>query len=73
MRATPKPVTRGARPTPPAARLGLWLIYVLPAAEKAVWRKAMLPLYQQYEDVVGKDTIQAIEKIVAETEKAAKK
>jgi C4-dicarboxylate-binding protein DctP len=48
-------------------------IYVLPAAEKALWRKAMLPLYQQYEGVVGKDTIQAIEKIVAETEKAAKK
>jgi C4-dicarboxylate-binding protein DctP len=46
-------------------------IYVLPPAEKAVWRKAMLPLYQQYEDVVGKDTLQAIEKTVAQS--AAKK
>jgi len=44
-------------------------IYVLPASEKAVWRKAMLPLYQQYEDVVGKDNLQAIEKIVAESSK----
>ena len=46
-------------------------IYVLPPAEKAVWRKAMLPLYQEYEGVVGKDTLQAIEKTVAQS--AAKK
>ncbi|HET7765370.1 MAG TPA: TRAP transporter substrate-binding protein [Burkholderiales bacterium] len=44
-------------------------IYVLPPAEKAVWRKAMLPLYAQYEDVVGKDTLQAIEKTVAQPAK----
>ena len=44
-------------------------VYVLPPAEKAVWRKAMLPLYQQYEDVVGKDTLQAIEKTVAQSAK----
>ena len=44
-------------------------IYVLPPAEKAVWRKAMLPLYQQYEDVVGKETLQAIEKTVAQSAK----
>jgi C4-dicarboxylate-binding protein DctP len=44
-------------------------IYELPASEKAVWRKAMLPLYQQYEDVVGKDTLQAIEKTVAQSAK----
>ena len=44
-------------------------VYVLPASEKAVWRKAMLPLYQQYEDVVGKDTLQAIEKTVAQSAK----
>ncbi len=42
-------------------------VYVLPAAEKAVWRKAMLPLYQEYEGVVGKDTLQAIEKTVAQS------
>src|SRR5262249_58598136 len=42
-------------------------IYVLPPAEKAAWRKAMLPLYQEYEGVVGKDTLQAIEKTVAQS------
>jgi C4-dicarboxylate-binding protein DctP len=42
-------------------------IYALPAAEKAVWRKAMLPLYQEYEGVVGKDTLQAIERTVAQS------
>jgi len=47
-------------------------VYVLPPAEKAVWRKAMLPLYQQYEDVVGKDTLQAIEKTVAQSAKTKK-
>ena len=44
-------------------------IYALPQADKAVWRKAMLPLYTQYEDVVGKDTLQAIEKTVAQSAK----
>jgi len=42
-------------------------VYVLPSTEKAVWRKAMLPLYQEYEGVVGKDTLQAIEKTVAQS------
>jgi len=42
-------------------------IYLLPQADKAVWRKAMLPLYTQYEDVVGKDTLQAIERSVAQS------
>jgi len=42
-------------------------IYALPPAEKAVWRKAMLPLYQEYEGVVGKDTLQAIERTVAQS------
>jgi C4-dicarboxylate-binding protein DctP len=44
-------------------------IYVLPQSEKAVWRKAMLPLYKQYEGSVGKDNLDAIEKIVAESSK----
>ncbi|TMG77644.1 MAG: DctP family TRAP transporter solute-binding subunit [Betaproteobacteria bacterium] len=42
-------------------------VYVLPPAEKAAWRKAMLPLYREYEGVVGKDTLQAIEKTVAQS------
>jgi C4-dicarboxylate-binding protein DctP len=44
-------------------------VYVLPPAEKAMWRKAMLPLYQEYEGVVGKDTLQSIEKTVAQSVK----
>src|SRR5499427_1659670 len=44
-------------------------VYVLPPAEKAVWRKAMLPLYQEYEGVVGKDTLEAIESTVAQAAK----
>jgi C4-dicarboxylate-binding protein DctP len=44
-------------------------IYVLPPADKAAWRKAMLPLYQEYEGVVGKDTLEAIEKTVAQSAK----
>jgi C4-dicarboxylate-binding protein DctP len=44
-------------------------VYVLPSAEKAVWRRAMLPVYQEYEGVVGKDTLQAIENTVAQTAK----
>src|SRR5262249_2099975 len=40
-------------------------IYVLPASERAVWRQAMLPLYKQYESSVGKDNLDAIEKLVA--------
>ncbi len=44
-------------------------VYALPPTEKAVWRKAMLPLYREYEGVVGKDTLQAIEKTVAQSSK----
>jgi C4-dicarboxylate-binding protein DctP len=44
-------------------------IYVLPPLEKAVWRTAMLPLYKEYEGVVGKDTLDAIERTVAQSAK----
>jgi len=42
-------------------------VYVLPPAEKAAWRKAMLPLYREHEGAVGKDTLEAIEKTVAQS------
>src|SRR5258708_16502691 len=42
-------------------------IYALPAAEKAVWRKAMQPLYREFEGVLGKDTLQEIEKTVQQS------
>jgi C4-dicarboxylate-binding protein DctP len=47
-------------------------IYNLPASERLVWQKAMLPLHQQYESVVGKDTIQAIYKTAQDVAKARK-
>ncbi len=42
-------------------------VYVLPPAEKAAWRKAMLPLYREHEGVVGRDTLESIEKTVAQS------
>jgi C4-dicarboxylate-binding protein DctP len=44
-------------------------IYLLPASERAAWRNAMLPLYKQYEGSVGKDNLDAIEKLVADSSK----
>jgi C4-dicarboxylate-binding protein DctP len=44
-------------------------IYYLSPAEKAAWRKAMLPLYKEYEGSVGKDNLDAIEKIIAQSAK----
>jgi C4-dicarboxylate-binding protein DctP len=41
-------------------------IYPLPAAEKALWRKALEPVYQKFTPSVGKDTLEAIERSVAE-------
>jgi C4-dicarboxylate-binding protein DctP len=41
-------------------------IYVLPGAQRAALRKAMDPVYEQYSSVVGKDTLDSIEHIVAE-------
>src|SRR5260370_38798369 len=41
-------------------------IYALPAAEKAVWRTAMQPLYREFEAAVGKDTLQGIDKTLPE-------
>src|SRR5438477_10208346 len=40
-------------------------VHVLPSTENAVWRKAILPLHQEYDGVVGQDTQQAREKTVA--------
>jgi len=42
-------------------------VYALPPAEKAAWRNAMLPLYREHEGAVGKDTLEAIEKTVAQS------
>jgi C4-dicarboxylate-binding protein DctP len=46
-------------------KAGKTTIYTLPPAERAEWRKAMAPVYQQMESRVSKEALQAIEKAVA--------
>jgi len=47
-------------------------IYVLPDAGRRAWQQALLPVHEQFADVVGKDTIQAIYKIAADVAREAK-
>ena len=43
-------------------------IYVLSEAERKVWKEALLPVRAKFESVVGKDNMQAIDRITAEVE-----
>ncbi len=47
-------------------------IYILPNEGRRVWQKALLPVHEQFADVVGKDTIQAIYRTAAAVEKEEK-
>lgn len=44
-------------------------IYILPNEERRVWQKALLPMHEQFADVLGKGTIQSIYRIAAEVAK----
>jgi C4-dicarboxylate-binding protein DctP len=44
-------------------------IYILPNEGRAAWHKVLLPVHEQFADVVGRDTIQGIYKIAAEVQK----
>jgi C4-dicarboxylate-binding protein DctP len=44
-------------------------IYVLPDSERAAWRKALLPVHTELENVVGKDIIQSVYDVAAQVEK----
>jgi C4-dicarboxylate-binding protein DctP len=44
-------------------------VYILPNEGRRAWQKALLPVHEQFADVIGKDTIQAIYRIAAEVEK----
>lgn len=44
-------------------------IYVLPESERAAWRKALLPVHAEFENVIGKDLIQSVNDIAAQVEK----
>lgn len=39
---------------------GTTQVYVLPDADRAQWKQAMLPVYREFESVIGKDLIQSI-------------
>ena len=43
-------------------------IYVLSGAERKAWKEALLPVQARFESVVGKDNLQAINRIAAEVE-----
>lgn len=50
-------------------------VYVLPLEGRLAWHKVLLPVHEQFMDVIGRDTIHAIYAIAAqvEKEKAARK
>ncbi len=43
-------------------------VYVLSEAERKAWKEALLPVQAKFESVVGKDNLQAINRIAAEVE-----
>lgn len=47
-------------------------IHTLPDAGRRAWQQVLLPVHEQFADVVGKDTIQAIYKIAADVAREAK-
>jgi len=46
-------------------------VYTLTAAERAEWMKALLPVHQEFEGVVGKENLQEVYGIAAQVEKEA--
>jgi C4-dicarboxylate-binding protein DctP len=44
-------------------------IHILPNEGRAAWHKVLLPVHEQFADVVGRDTIQSIYRIAAEVQK----
>lgn len=47
-------------------------IHVLPNEERRVWQQALLPVHEQFADVLGRDTIHAIYRIAAEVAREQK-
>ena len=44
-------------------------IYVLPLKERLEWHKVLLPVHKEFEDKIGKDTIQSVYNVAAQVEK----
>jgi C4-dicarboxylate-binding protein DctP len=45
-------------------------IHVLPEAERRKWREALMPVHKRFENVVGRDNLQAVYRVAAEVEAA---
>ena len=48
-------------------------IYVLPAAERAEWKKVLLPVQQEFEPVIGRDLILAVQAVAAQVQAERRK
>lgn len=48
-------------------------IYVLPAAERAEWKKVLLPVQQEFESVIGRDLILAVQAVAAQVQAERRK
>ena len=48
-------------------------IYVLPAAERAEWKKALLPVQQEFEPVIGRELILAVQAVAAQVQAERRK
>lgn len=48
---------------------GTTRIYVLPYRDRLAWYKVLLPVHKEFEDVIGRDLIQAVYRTAAEVEK----
>ncbi len=48
-------------------------IYVLPDAERAAWQKALLPVQQEFEPVIGRELIQSVQAVAAQVQAERRK
>jgi C4-dicarboxylate-binding protein DctP len=52
---------------------GTTAVYALTPKERKEWRAALLPVHKEFESVIGKDNIDAVNNIAAQVEKSTKK
>ena len=48
-------------------------VYVLPEAERTEWKKALLPVQQEFEPVIGRDLILAVQAVAAQVQAERRK
>ena len=48
-------------------------VYVLPEAERAAWQKALLPVQQEFEPVIGRELILAVQAVAAQVQQERRK